>query len=127
MTQSKDDYMSIGDITFDVTEGSLSPFTLNDDTTITIGGQSSSDYVYSTALSGTSPSYVLSDTVTIDGVSSEYNITWPLDNSIDIDKIESMCKEYPALEKTWRNFKATYDLVKQDWKGKQDGEDELPF
>ena len=120
MTQSKDDYMSIGDITFDVTEGSLSPFTLNDDTTITIGGQSSSDYVYSTALSGTSPSYVLSDTVTIDGVSSEYNITWPLDNSIDIDKIESMCKEYPALEKTWRNFKATYDLVKQDWKGKQD-------
>ena len=119
MTQSKDDNMSIGDITFDVTEGSLSPFTLNDDTTITIGGQSS-DYVYSTTISGTSPSYVLSDTVTIDGVSSEYNITWPLDNSIDIDKIESMCKEYPALEKTWRNFKATYDLVKQDWKGKQD-------
>ena len=122
MTQSKDD-MSIGDITFDVTEGSLSPFTLNDDTTITIGGQSSSDYVYSTALSGTSPSYVLSDTVTIDGVSSEYNITWPLDNSIDIDKIESMCKEYPALEKTWRNFKATYDLVLQDWKGKQNEDD----
>ena len=119
MTQSKDDYTSIGDITFDVTEGSLSPFTLNDDTTITIGGQSS-DYVYSTTISGTSPSYVLSDTVTIDGVSSEYNITWPLDNSIDIDKIESMCKEYPALEKTWRNFKATYDLVLQDWKGKQD-------
>ena len=123
MTQSKDDNMSIGDITFDVTEGSLSPFTLNDDTTITIGGQSSSDYVYSTALSGTSPSYVLSDTVTIDGVSSEYNITWPLDNSIDIDKIESMCKEYPALEKTWRNFKATYDLVLQDWKGKQNEDD----
>ena len=119
MTQSKDDYTSIGDITFDVTEGSLSPFTLNADTTITIGGQSS-DYVYSTTISGTSPSYVLSDTVTIDGVSSEYNITWPLDNSIDIDKIESMCKEYPALEKTWRNFKATYDLVLQDWKGKQD-------
>ena len=119
MTQSKDDYTSIGDITFDVTEGSLSPFTLNADTTITISGQSS-DYVYSTTISGTSPSYVLSDTVTIDGVSSEYNITWPLDNSINIDKIESMCKEYPALEKTWRNFKATYDLVLQDWKGKQD-------
>ena len=115
--------MSIGDITFDVTEGSLSPFTLNNDTTITIGGQSSSDYVYSTALSGTSPSYVLSDTVTIDGVSSEYNITWPLDNSIDLDKVERMCKEYPALEKTWRNFKATYDLVLQDWKGKQNEDD----
>ena len=122
MTQSKDDNMSIGDITFDVTEGSLSPFTLNADTTITISGQSS-DYVYSTSMLGVSPTYTMSDTVTIDGVSSEYNITWPLDNSIDIDKIESMCKEYPALEKTWRNFKATYDLVLQDWKGKQNEDD----
>ena len=114
--------MSIGDITFDVTEGSLSPFTLNADTTITISGQSS-DYVYSTSMLGVSPTYTKSDTVTIDGVSSEYNITWPLDNSINIDKIESMCKEYPALEKTWRNFKATYDLVLQDWKGKQNEDD----
>ena len=114
--------MSIGDITFDVTEGSLSPFTLNADTTITISGQSS-DYVYSTSMLGVSPTYTMSDTVTIDGVSSEYNITWPLDNSINIDKIESMCKEYPALEKTWRNFKATYDLVLQDWKGKQNEDD----
>ena len=113
MTQSKDDNMSIGDITFDITEGSLSPFTLNNDTTITIGGQSS-EYVYSTTLSSVSPSYVLRD---------EYNITWPLDNSIDPDKIERMCKEYPALEKTWRNFKATYDLVLQDWKGKQNEDD----
>lgn len=122
MTQSKDD-MSIGDITFDVTEGSLSPFTLNDDTTITIGGQSS-EYVYSTSMLGVSPTYTVSDTINI----NDYNITWrPLDNTIDPDEIERMCKEYPALEKTWRNFKATYDLVKQDWKGKQDGEDELPF
>lgn len=55
------------------------------------------------------------------------NTTWPESTSIDTDEVERMCKEYPALEKTWRNFKATYDLVKQDWKGKQDGEDELPF
>jgi len=46
---------------------------------------------------------------------------------IDPYEVEKMCKEYPALEKVWRNFKAVYDLVKQDWKGKQDGEDELPF
>ena len=118
MTQSKDDNMSIGDITFDVTEGSLSPFTLNDDTTITIG-ESSSEYVYSTTMLGVSPTYTVSDTINI----NDYNITWPLDNSINIDKIESMCKEYPALEKTWRNFKTTYDLVKQDWKGKQNEDD----
>ena len=118
MTQSKDDNMSIGDITFDVTEGSLSPFTLNDDTTITIGG-SSSEYVYSTTMLGVSPTYTMSDTINI----NDYNITWPLNNSIDIDEIERMSKEYPALEKTWRNFKATYDLVLQDWKGKQNEDD----
>ena len=115
MTQSKDDNMSIGDITFDVTEGSLSPFTLNDDTTITIG-ESSSEYVYSTTMLGVSPTYTVSDTINI----NDYNITWPLNNSIDIDEIERMSKEYPALEKTWRNFKATYDLVMQDWKGNHD-------
>lgn len=114
MTQSKDD-MSIGDITFDVTEGALSPFTLNDDTTITIG-ESSSEYVYSTTMLGVSPTYTVSDTINI----NDYNITWPLNNSIDIDEIERMSKEYPALEKTWRNFKATYDLVMQDWKGNHD-------
>jgi hypothetical protein len=58
--------------------------------------------------------------------STTINVDW-LDTRIDPDEIERMCKEYPALEKTWRNFKATYDLVKQDWKGKQDGEDELHF
>jgi hypothetical protein len=119
MTQSKDDDMSIGDITIDLTDMSLSPFTLNDDTTITIGGQSS-EYVYSTSMLGVSPTYTVSDTINI----NDYNITWPLNNSIDIDEIERMSKEYPALEKTWRNFKATYDLVLQDWKGKQD-EDNL--
>ena len=49
------------------------------------------------------------------------------DKRIDPSEVERMCKEYPALEKTWRNFKATYDLVKQDWKGKQDDDEELPF
>ena len=117
MTQSKDD-MSIGDITFDVTEGSLSPFTLNDDTTITIG-ESSSEYVYSTTMLGVSPTYTVSDTINI----NDYNITWPLNNSIDIDEIERMSKEYPALEKTWRNFKGTYDLVIQDWKGNHNEDD----
>ena len=117
MTQSKDD-MSIGDITFDVTEGALSPFTLNDDTTITIG-ESSSEYVYSTTMLGVSPTYTVSDTINI----NDYNITWPLNNSIDIDEIERMSKEYPALEKTWRNFKATYDLVIQDWKGNHNEDD----
>jgi len=41
-----------------------------------------------------------------------------------------MCKEYPALEKVWRNFKNVYDMCKQDYEGKiKAGEidDDIPF
>jgi len=86
---------------------------------------------------GTTTTYWAGDSIsdiTISGVNDgtftidTNSVDWLYnDTRIDPDEIERMCKEYPALEKTWRNFKATYDLVKQDWKGKQDGEDELPF
>ena len=59
------------------------------------------------------------------------DISWIYSNTnLDINEVERMCKEYPALEKTWRNFKSVYDMVKQDYKGKVkagDIEDEYPF
>ena len=85
---------------------------------------------------GTTTTYWAGDSIsdiTISGVNDgtftidTNSVDWLYnDTRIDPDEIERMCKEYPALEKTWRNFKATYDLVKQDWKGKQD-EDDTPF
>lgn len=33
--------------------------------------------------------------------------------------INEMCKEYPALDKAYENFKTIYKMVKQDWNGKQ--------
>ena len=35
------------------------------------------------------------------------------------EKIQSMCKEYPGLDKAFDNFKVTYKIVHQDWIGKQ--------
>ena len=67
------------------------------------------------------------DLSNIDNIST---ITWPVDNSIDPADIERMCKEYPALEKVWRNFKSVYDMVKQDYQGKKDAgeiDDDIPF
>lgn len=59
------------------------------------------------------------------------DISWIYNNTnLDINEVERMCKEYPALEKTWRNFKSVYDMIKQDYKGKVkagDIEDEYPF
>ena len=53
-----------------------------------------------------------------------------LDGGIWPGEVERMCKEYPALEKVWRNFKNVYDLCKQDYEGKKkSGElnDDIPF
>jgi len=49
-----------------------------------------------------------------------------VDHMPSIDQTESMCKEYPALEKAYENFKTIYNMVKQDYLGKQKDE-ELPF
>ena len=53
-----------------------------------------------------------SDTITISG----YNT---VSNMIDLDEINIMCDEYPGLKNVYEKFKHVYDLVKQDWIGKQ--------
>jgi hypothetical protein len=50
--------------------------------------------------------------------------------SINPHEVEKMCKEYPGLEKAWRNFKSVYDMVKQDYEGKKKAgelDDDIPF
>ena len=37
----------------------------------------------------------------------------------NFSKIQSMCSEYPGLDKAFDNFKMTYKMVHQDWVGKQ--------
>lgn len=37
----------------------------------------------------------------------------------DLEKVEKMCKDYPALEKAYENFKTVYKMVEQDWIGNQ--------
>lgn len=36
----------------------------------------------------------------------------------DFYEVESMCKEYPALEKAFENFKTIYEMVKDDYASK---------
>ena len=42
-------------------------------------------------------------------------------------KVEEMCKEYPALEKAYENFKMIYKMVEQDWVGKNKDDNDPPF
>lgn len=41
--------------------------------------------------------------------------------------VNEMCKEYPALEKAYENFKSIYKLVEQDWNGKRKESGDPPF
>lgn len=124
MTQSKkndvtvtlDDYVSGEDIVInlDNTYGT---------TTTYWAGDSVTDVVYSGSNDGT----FTIDTNTIDPI----DISWIYNNmNIDTTEVERMCKEYPALEKVWRNFKSVYDMVKQDYEGKKKAgeiDDDIPF
>lgn len=44
-----------------------------------------------------------------------------------VAKIEDMCNDYPALAQAYDKFKTIYAMVHQDWKGRQDAENEPPF
>jgi hypothetical protein len=100
--------------------------TINLDNTYTTttywAGDSITDVVYSGSHDGT----FTIDTNSVDWLKN-YDIS---DTRINPNEIEKMCKEYPALEKVWRNFKAVYDMVQQDYEGKKKAgelDDDIPF
>jgi len=137
MTQSKDDTFTIdiSDLKLDDILDTSDNITLdlgdiNMGTTTTYwAGDSVTDITMSTG-DGTF-TLTSNDTITIDGHNTEFNTDWIYNyNQIDPDKVERMCKQYPALEKVWRNFKSVYDMVKQDYEGKKKAgeiDDDLPF
>ena len=133
MTQSKKtDFES----TINIDELDLSG--IMDDDTITINlddtygttttywaGDSVSDITVSGVSDGTFSidlNDITTDTIDIDWLTGKLNI--------DPSEVERMCKEYPSLEKVWRNFKSVYDMVKQDYEGKKKAgeiDDDIPF
>ena len=130
MTQSKKpDFES----TINIDELDLSG--LMEDDTITINLDDTYGATTSYSLTD-SISNITIDTSTYDSsftvnTTDTIDIGWIYNNmNIDPNEVERMCKEYPALEKVWRNFKSVYDMVKQDYEGKKkagDIEDEYPF
>jgi len=120
MTQSKKDdtiTINIDDYTTDIID-------LSNIDGLTVSGVSNSATTY---WAGDSVTDITFDSSTSDGT---FTIDTNTMDTIDIDwltgksninpgEVERMCKEYPALEKVWRNFKSVYDMVKQDYEGKK--------
>jgi hypothetical protein len=112
MTQSKDDTITID----------LSDYTMDSNSSFITSSSIDSSYTI------TSSSI---DTVDISNIVYNDNITFDWDNiSItptlwkealpDVDTVNAMCNEYPALAKAYENFKTVYKLVEQDYKGKKE-------
>jgi hypothetical protein len=106
-------------------------------TTTYWAGDSVTDVVYSGSNDGTFTidiNDLTTDTIDIsnlDGITVNTDYSWAYeDTRINTLEIENMCKEYPGLEKAYRNFKSVYDMVKQDYEGKKKAgeiDDDIPF
>ena len=107
------DVVSLGEITVDSIDFD-SNFTMND--TLYVTDASDSITITTEDTYNRWGTYASSDTV-----------TFPWDNNKvwrhcmpSLHEVEEMCKEYPALEKAFENFKTIYKMVEQDYKGKKE-------
>ena len=79
-----------------------------------------SEYINNITYSTSSSSL---NTVTLDDTHWGDSIRWDQTEFVDtmpnLEKIEDMCKEYPALNKAYENFRTIYKMTLQDYKGKQ--------
>jgi hypothetical protein len=127
MTQSKPSETMINLDELDIT------LDLSSSGTITIDTTTMNDYAY-ISTSDTIDTIDISSIIT--DVNSDIDIDWDKIGNITFDRvmfeddmpdpqeIKRMCEEYPALNKVYENFKTVYKMVEQDWRGKQDDDNE---
>jgi len=133
MTQSKKDdrfTIDVSDLKLDDIIDTTGDITINLDnmydtsSTTYWAGDSVTDITLNAGAAGT---------FTIDSTGvNDVNLDWIYNNvNIDPERVERMCEHYPGLEKAWRNFKAVYDMCKQDYEGKKKAgeidDDDIPF
>jgi hypothetical protein len=113
----------MGEDTITVTSSASDSYVINlNDTYGTTTSYFSNDYtgVIATDIGAVGASYTIStDTISITDLNWNLSIE---DTHLEVAEVEKMCGEYPALAKVYENFKTMYDLVKQDWEGKKNAE-----
>ena len=79
---------------------------------------SPSSYTYTTGGTITLPSITTAQISSLTIDTSTFKINTPeewVDQFPNWNRVEDMCKKYPALEIAFRNFKTVYQLVKDDY------------
>ena len=73
--------------------------------------------------SNPSPTYPTIDTSTWDTYKGWFkNLKEFEDTMPELTKIKEMCTMYPAMDKAFENFKAIYDLVKDDYEARKNND-----
>ena len=127
MTQSKDNTITIDLSDYDnedfVTDtGTDYTFNVSTNTNGSVITSSNLDSI--TTISGISTStgstYRLDDQISVDWDNIKIVPTLWKEALPDVDTVNAMCNEYPALAKAYENFQTVYKLVEQDYKGKKE-------
>ena len=127
MTQSKDNTITIDLSDYDnedfVTDtGTDYTFNVSTNTNSSVISSSNLDSI--TTISGISTStgstYRLDDQISFDFDNIKIVPTLWKEALPDVDTVNAMCNEYPALAKAYENFQTVYKLVEQDYKGKKE-------
>ena len=106
MTQSKNDTITID----------LSDYTMNSSVINTMN----SSVITSSSTVNISDVISLDDQITFDYDNIKIVPTLWTETLPDVDTVNAMCEQYPALAKAYENFKTVYKLVEQDYKGKEE-------
>ena len=114
-----DEYISMSDAT---------TLTINTTDTLDINHHYGHTIDISTITSSTIDTTIDFDWLNDDGINITLNEPVEFEDHMpDVAKIEDMCNDYPALAQAYEKFKTIYSMVHQDWKGRQDAENEPPF
>jgi hypothetical protein len=84
-------------------------WSLNNNISTSIDTINISDYTTSSA-----------DDITFDFNNISISPTLWTETLPDVDTVNDMCEQYPALAKAYENFQTVYKLVEQDYKGKKE-------
>jgi len=90
--------------------------------TITIDSSSTVDTAMWNA--GTTPTYTVNNNALDEYFAqiNDFKFREFIDVMPDLTKVEEMCKMYPAMEKAFENFKAVYNLTKDDYEARKNGD-----
>ncbi len=104
--------VNVGDLFYDTSTNNTMYYTTSTGTVSTI------------TIDSTSPTYTTTDRTNVWDTYGDWfkRLKEFEDTMPELTKIKEMCTMYPAMDKAFENFKAIYDLVKDDYEARKNND-----